>query len=57
MSTSRLTIISIAALVFAMFETWVAYEHDDMANKAWAGFAWLCALFVVGLWVERRRAK
>ncbi len=57
MSPSRLIVISIAAVLFAAFETWIAYEHADMANKAWAAFAWLCVIFVAGLWFESRRDK
>ena len=53
MSTARLIVISIAALLFAAFETWVAYENADWANKAWAGFAWLCLVFVAGFGSSR----
>jgi hypothetical protein len=57
MSVARLIVISVAALLFAVFETWIAYEHADFANEAWAGFAWLCVIFVAGLWLVSRRTK
>jgi hypothetical protein len=58
MSTNRLSVFSGAALVFALFETWVAYDdRADGANIFWAGFSWVCVLFVGGLWWETMRKK
>lgn len=58
MSTRRLSVISIAAIVFALYETWIAYaEKAEGADIVWAGFSWVCALFVLGLWWEMLRKK
>lgn len=58
MTNKRLSILAAAALAFALFETWVAYdEPTDRSNMIWAGFAWVCVLFVVGLWWEARQRK
>ena len=58
MSTNRLTVLSIAALVFAIFETCVAYADEPAAGDIfWAGFSWVCVLFVLGLWWETLRRK
>jgi hypothetical protein len=57
MSRIRLTAVSAAAVVFALFETGVAYAQPDMANSLWAGFAWLCVLFVAAWWWNVLRTK
>ncbi len=58
MTNRRLLIFTVAALAFALFETWVAYdEPTDRSNIIWAGFAWVCLLFVVGLWWETGQGK
>jgi hypothetical protein len=57
MSTSRLIVVSIAALAFAAYESGVAYVRPDTPNLIWAAFAWICVLFVAGLWWEARRNK
>jgi hypothetical protein len=58
MSTNRLSVLSIAALVFAVYETWVAYaDQSEGANIVWAVFSWICVLFVAGLWWESLRGK
>ena len=58
MSTKRLAVISIAALVFAVYETWVAYASQlEASDVFWAVFAWGCLLFVVGLRYESLRGK
>lgn len=57
MSNSRLIIVSIAALAFAAYETGVAYVQPDVPNCIWAGFGWICVVFVAGMWWEARRKK
>ena len=58
MSTNRLSVLSIAAFVFALYETWVAYaDQSEGADIVWAVFSWVCVLFVVGLWWETLRRK
>lgn len=58
MSTNRLTVLTVAVVAFALFETWVAYDdRTDGANIIWAGFAWVYVLFVGGLWWESARTK
>jgi hypothetical protein len=58
MSTNRLSVLSIGALVFAIYETWVAYAGQSAgADIVWAVFSWVCVLFVVGLWWELLRRK
>jgi hypothetical protein len=57
MSKTKLTVLVSAALVFAVYETGVAYARPDVPNFIWAGFGWLCVLFVVGLFWESRIKK
>jgi hypothetical protein len=57
MSAGRLVAWMIAALAFALYETGVAYVRPDGPNCLWAGFAWICVLFVAGLIWESRRKK
>jgi hypothetical protein len=57
MSTKRMAVLSIAALAFVLLQTWTAYTKPDSPNCTWAGFSWLCLLFVAGLWWERIRKK
>jgi hypothetical protein len=58
MTSTRLTILSIAAVAFALFETWVAYDdRTQRANIFWAAFAWICVVFVAGMWWELRSRK
>ena len=57
MSTGRLIALGIAALVFAVYETGVAYVRPDVPNCIWAGIGWVCVLFVAGMCWESRRKK
>ena len=58
MRTNRLSVLSIAALVFAVYETWVAYaDQSEGTDIVWALFSWVCVLFIVGLWWESLRGK
>ena len=58
MNIKRLSILSVAALIFALFETWLAYADKPQAGDIfWAGFSWVCVLFVLGLWWEMLRKK
>jgi hypothetical protein len=57
MGTSRLIVLSLAAVAFAAYETGVAYVRPDTSNLIWAAFAWICVFFVAGLWWEARREK
>jgi hypothetical protein len=57
MSTGRLIALGIAALAFAVYQTGVAYIRPDVPNCIWAGFGWLCVLFVAGMCLESQRKK
>ena len=57
MSAGWLVMLSIAALAFALYETGVAYVRPDVPNCIWAGFGWICVLFVVGIVWESRRNR
>ena len=49
MSKAKPIALVTAAFAFALYETGVAYVRPEVANYFWAGFGWLCVLFVVGL--------
>jgi hypothetical protein len=54
----RLVVVSVAALAFAIFETGIAYVHPpDVPNYFWAGFSWVCLLFVAWCWWAALREK
>ena len=56
MTIKRLSIFSVAALIFALYETWVAFANNpEPGDTFWAIFAWICVLFVGGLWWESLR--
>jgi hypothetical protein len=57
MSTGWLIVLTFAALAFATFETCVAVARPDVPNWIWAGFGWLCVLYIAGLVWESRRKK
>lgn len=57
MNRTRLTVISVVALAFAIFETGAAYAQPDTENRAWAVFSWVCIVFVIGIWWETLRKK
>lgn len=57
MTRTRLIILSVAALAFALYETSVACVHSDVPNWIWAGFGWICVIFVAGIVWETQRKK